>query len=103
MSQAYYDHPFLEVEAAKRLLELGVKVIGVDTLSPDETRVDGSFPDFAVHHAVLGAGAVIAENLTNLEAIQTGDWLVSLVPLKLGGLDGSPIRAFASSTAALSP
>ena len=100
MSQAYYDHPFLEVEAVKRLLELGVKVIGVDTLSPSETRTDGSFPDFAVHHAVLGAGAVIAKNLNNLEAI---DWLVSLVPLKLGGLDGSPIRAFASSAAALSP
>ncbi|TBU22930.1 putative cyclase [Dichomitus squalens] len=102
-SQMYYEHPFLEAEAAKRLLELGVKVIGVDALSPDETRVDGSIPDFAVHGLVLGAGAVIAENLTNLEAIQKGDWLVSLVPLKLGGLDGSPVRAFAWSAAALSP
>ncbi|KAI1785845.1 putative cyclase [Ganoderma leucocontextum] len=101
-SETYCDHPFLDVEVARRLLELGVKVIGVDTLSPDETRVDGSTPDFAVHDVVLAAGVVIAENLTNLAVLQAGDWLVSLVPLKLGGLDGSPVRAFAWSTAALS-
>ncbi|KAI0753450.1 putative cyclase [Daedaleopsis nitida] len=91
----YHHHPFLEPDAAKGLLELGVKLIGIDTLSPDETRVDGSMPDFRVHEVVLGAGAILAENLTNLEAIQTGDWLVTLMPLKLGGCDGSPVRAFA--------
>lgn len=100
-SETYYDHPFLDAEVAKGLLELGAKVIGVDTLSPDETRVDGSTPDFAVHDVVLGAGAVIAENLINLAALEKGDWLVSLVPLKLGGLDGSPVRAFAWSTTSL--
>ncbi|KAH9856748.1 putative cyclase [Lenzites betulinus] len=94
-SPTFFDHPFLTHDASQRLLDLGVKLIGVDTLSPDETHVDGSTTDFGVHHAVLGAGALIAENLTNLEAIQTGDWLVSLMPLKLKGCDGSPVRAFA--------
>lgn len=94
-SDEYYHHPFLEVDAARRLLELGVKLIGIDTLSPDETRLDGSMPEFGVHEVVLGAGAMLAENLTNLEAIQTDDWLVTLMPLKLGGCDGSPVRAFA--------
>ena len=79
---------------------LGVKLVGVDTLSPDETRVDGTMPDFGVHAAVLGAGMIIAENLTNLKAIQDGDWLVTLVPLKLGGSDGSPVRAFATEAGA---
>ncbi|KAI0366709.1 putative cyclase [Pilatotrama ljubarskyi] len=94
-SDAYLDHPFLTRDAAQRLVNLGVKLIGVDTLSPDETRVDGLTPDFGVHEVVLGAGALLAENLRNLEAIQTGDWRVSAVPLKLKGCDGSPVRAFA--------
>ncbi|KAL7277570.1 putative cyclase [Trametes coccinea BRFM310] len=94
-SDLYFDHPFLTRDAAQHLVRLGVKLIGVDTLSPDETRVDGSTPDFGVHEVVLGAGAVIAENLTNLCAIQIGEWLVSVVPLKLKGCDGSPVRAFA--------
>ena len=91
----YYHHPFLERDAAEKLIRLGVKAIGVDTLSPDETRLDGVAPDFGVHQVVLGAGAILAENLTNLEAIQSGDWLVNLAPLKLEGCDGSPVRAFA--------
>ncbi|CDO72613.1 hypothetical protein BN946_scf184985.g32 [Trametes cinnabarina] len=94
-SDAYLEHPFLARDAAQRLIDLGVKLIGVDALSPDETRVDGSTPDFGVHAVVLGAGAVLAENLTNLAEIQTGEWLVSLAPLKLKGCDGSPVRAFA--------
>ncbi|KAI8978217.1 putative cyclase [Trametes punicea] len=91
----YFEHPFLTRDAAQRLVDLGVKLIGIDALSPDETRLDGSTPDFGVHEIVLGAGAVLAENLRNLNAIQTGDWLVSVVPLKLKGCDGSPVRALA--------
>ncbi|KAJ3001039.1 hypothetical protein NUW54_g6691 [Trametes sanguinea] len=94
-SDLYFEHPFLTRDAAQHLIDLGVKLIGVDTLSPDETRVDGSTPDFGVHELVLGAGAVLAENLTNLGAIRTGDWCVNLIPLKLKGCDGSPVRAFA--------
>ncbi|KAI0644925.1 putative cyclase [Trametes meyenii] len=95
-SSVYFEHPFLTRDAAERLIALGVKAIGVDTLSPDETCVDGSTPDFGVHHVVLGAGALIVENLTNIASIASGDWLVNFVPLKLKGLDGSPVRAFAS-------
>ena len=97
-SDEYHHHPFLDGSAAKKLLDIGVKLIGVDTLSPDETRVDGTMPDFGVHEVMLGAGKVIAENLTNLQSIQEGDWLVTLVPLKLSGSDGSPVRAFATET-----
>lgn len=94
----YADHPYLSAEAAQRIIDLGVRVIGIDTFSPDETFVDFENvpePSFEVHKIVLGAGAIIAENLTNLEAIQEGEWIVSLVPLKIGGCDGSPVRACA--------
>ena len=92
----YFGHPFLDSDAATKLLALGAKLIGIDTLSPDETRMDEIAPDFGVHTAVLGAGKVIAENLTNLEEIKNGEWLVNVVPLKLSGSDGSPVRAFAT-------
>ncbi|KZT03936.1 putative cyclase [Laetiporus sulphureus 93-53] len=99
-SSAYFDHPYVDRDAATRIVELGVKAIGIDTLSPDMTFTD---PDvhgtFDVHHIILGAGGVIAENLANLEKIQEGSWIVSMVPLKLAGCDGSPVRAFATPRA----
>lgn len=95
----YYDHPFLDPEAARQIMKTGIRVIGIDTLSPDETHLDSAVEgDVGVHQAILGADGLIAENLTNLADIQEGDWSVNLVPLKLGHCDGSPIRAFASRT-----
>ncbi|KAH8103559.1 putative cyclase [Cristinia sonorae] len=96
----YFDHPFLSSDAASRILELGVTLIGIDTLSPDETLLPSQnapepHGDFGVHQAVLGAGHLIVENLTNLGSIVDGEWTVSLLPLKIGGCDGSPIRACA--------
>lgn len=97
-TEEYIEHPYLSGEAAQQIIDIGIRVIGVDTFSPDETFRESEpvpEPSFVVHKIVLGAGAIIAENLTNLDAIQDGEWIVSLVPLKLGGCDGSPVRACA--------
>lgn len=97
----YHDHPYLEREAAERIIATGIRTVGFDTLNPDETpRPDGSTVGdggFGVHEVILGAGGVICENLTNLHAIYEdgGEFVVSLVPLNLEGSDGSPVRAFA--------
>jgi kynurenine formamidase len=94
----YHDHPFISREAAEKIIATGVRVLGVDTLSPDETfveRTDGE-PSFAVHKVILGSGGVIAENLTNLDMILGKDAIVSLIPLNIRGCDGSPVRGFAS-------
>ncbi|KAJ7503164.1 putative cyclase [Mycena galericulata] len=91
----YLDHPFLERAAAEHIIATGIQVVGVDALSPDETRLDGT-GSFGAHEVILGAGAVIAENLTNLHAIVGLDYTVHLVPLNIDGSDGSPIRAYAS-------
>ena len=94
-TEDYIHHPYVAPHTSQWLVDLGVRVLGIDTFSPDETFVDPTKFIFAVHKIVLGADAVIVENLTNLEAIQEGEWIVSVVPLKLEGADGSPIRACA--------
>lgn len=93
----YYDHPYLDRDAIKRVLATGIRVVGVDTLNPDETPFNGvgGLHGFGVHETILGAGGVIAENLTNLEAIDGPGYTVSLVPLNMDGSDGSPVRAYA--------
>ena len=108
-----FDHPWLATDVAERLVALGVRVIGVDTMSPDQCPVpagngggggggDGSAPDLGVHRAILGAGGFIVENLTNLDALLAAQnkepgsqVIVSVLPLRIVGCDGSPVRAVA--------
>jgi kynurenine formamidase len=92
----YYDHPFLDRGAAQLLLDAGVRTVAVDALSVDETAPAGEQPGgYPAHHIILGAGGVIAENLANLGAIDFPEPLISLLPIKLGGSDGAPVRAVA--------
>jgi len=94
-SERYFDHPHLDPSACARILERGVRTIGIDALNPDETIVDGE-GRFPVHELVFAAGGVICENLTNLVAIQDEDALACLFPVRLGGrADGAPCRAIA--------
>ncbi|WP_427869477.1 cyclase family protein [Leucobacter luti] len=91
---SYLRHPHLEAEAAERLLELGMRVLGVDFLNPDPTPGPGEEADFPVHAAVLGADGLIVENLRGLEQLgRTAR--VGFFPLPLAGGDGAPVRAVA--------
>ncbi len=92
----YYDHPFLDRRAAQLILDAGVKTVAIDALNVDETVLEGPHPEgYPAHHAILGAGGVIAENLANLGQIDFPNPLLSLLPIKLGGSDGAPVRAIA--------
>ncbi len=93
---AYYDHPHLTPDAAARIIATGVRTVGVDALSVDETPAPGADTDaYPVHHVLLGAGAVIVENLTNLELIDFASPMVSVLPMRLDDADGAPVRAVA--------
>jgi kynurenine formamidase len=96
-TKEYFDHPYLMEDVAKGLVEHGIRVVGVDTMNPDETMLEGEGENgFKFHQVFLGAGGVIAENITNLKSlIGLHNVHVSLLPLKLEGVDGSPIRAIA--------
>lgn len=95
-TERYLDHPFLTGDAADHVLATGVRTVAIDAASVDETTLDGSPPGgFAVHRAVLGAGGVLVENLTNLAAVDMADPVLSVLPLRLAGADGAPVRAVA--------
>ena len=54
---------------SRLILDAGVRTVAIDALNVDETAVEGESPEgYPVHHAILGSGGVIAENLTNLAA-----------------------------------
>jgi kynurenine formamidase len=95
-STGYFDHPFLDGEACRRLFDLGARTILIDCPNLDETILDGREPDFSCHHHIAAAGGIISENITNLAAVDFPDPFVSILPIRLGGdADGAPCRAVA--------
>lgn len=93
----YLRHPSFDARIAERLVAAGVRLVGMDTLNPDPTPPPGSggVPRLPFHDVFLGAGGGIIENLTNLAAVTWPDPLFSALPLRLAGVDGSPVRAAA--------
>lgn len=92
----YYRHPSLHSDIARFLLDCGVTVLGVDMLNPDHTPAqDEEFAGLPVHDLFLGAGNIIIENLANLASVDWPRPTVIALPLSLGAVDGSPVRAVA--------
>lgn len=88
----YVEHPWLDAEAARMILDAGVRTVGIDAPSIDAP----SDPALPTHHVLARAGAVIVENLTNLDALLGAvEVRVWLFPLPLAGADGAPARAVA--------
>ncbi len=87
----FTDYPVLSEEAAKYLVDLGLKGIGLDAISPDV--IDSE--DFPIHHILLSAGLIIVENLTNLNQILDQTFTLAVFPLKVEQADGMPVRAVA--------
>jgi len=85
----YFENArFIPREFAEKLVKLGVKVVGLDSFSPDE-------PPFDVHKILLKHDILIVENLTNLDKLTGGNFRVFILPLKLENTDGAPCRVIA--------
>jgi arylformamidase len=78
----------VDPEAAALLGEEGVKLVGLDTPSVD----DLDSKELPTHNTLDRHGIAILEGLV-LEGIPEGEYELIALPLKLFGLDASPVRA----------
>ncbi|RJF98250.1 arylformamidase [Noviherbaspirillum saxi] len=70
------------------LARAGVALVGIDTpsLDPQESKT------LDAHHAVRAHGMAILEGIV-LDGVPAGDYELIALPLKLAGMDASPVRA----------
>ncbi len=79
---------YIEEDAAEFIAELGILLVGTDAPSVDAFESK----DLPSHRRLLHQGIVILEG-ARLENVPPGDYELICLPLKLAGLDGSPVRA----------
>ena len=72
------DYVGVTESGARHLVEHGIKVVGVDDLSP-------------AHRLLLGAGTIVIEGL-NLRDVDPGIYDRYCLPLRVVGSDGAPAR-----------
>ena len=89
-TESAFDPDFvcLDDDAAVFLATHGILLVGIDTPSVDAYSSD----TLPVHKILLSHGIAILENAL-LDDVPPGDYEIVCLPLKLDGLDGSPVRA----------
>ena len=100
-TSAWDEQPSLSPAAARWLRDKGVKLLAVDTQTPDlplaRRTADFAWP---VHRALLAEGILIAEQLANLRPLAGRRVEFMFAPLPIEGSDGSPARVLARPIAA---
>ncbi len=86
------DYVALAPEGADLLIERGIRLVGIDSLSI-ERDATGKFP---VPHRPLGSGSRILEALL-LAEVPPGPYVLECLPLRLRDGDGGPARAALAS------
>jgi arylformamidase len=81
------DYIHLSQNAAKWLVRRGIRLLGVDYLSVEASKVS----KHQVHQTLLGAGVAIIEGL-DLSRVPAGPCQLVCLPLKIKGGDGAPAR-----------
>ena len=88
----YFDNnPGLAIDAARYLASKRINLVGIDSPSIDL----GKDSKFLAHHILLSKDVLIVENLCDLEKISGVHFKLIVLPLKLKGATGSPVRAIA--------
>jgi arylformamidase len=82
------DFVYLSADAARQLVDAGVRTVGIDYLS-----IGGFHHDLVeTHRVLLGAGVWVIEGL-RLAHVEPGAYQLICLPLKIAGADGAPARA----------
>lgn len=80
------DFVYIAADAAKYLVDRGVKLVGIDYLSVGEYKSGAQ-----VHRILLEHGVVIVEGL-DLSMVKPDVYELMCLPLKIKGADGAPAR-----------
>lgn len=94
-SQSWREHPsdfqkefvYIDAEAALYLVELGVRLVGIDYLSVDSFFAE----ELTTHLRLLRNNIVIIEGL-DLSSVPSGEYTLFCLPMKVNGADGAPAR-----------
>jgi arylformamidase len=88
------DFTYLTLQAAERLVEMDVKLVGIDYLSIEKFGEE----NFPVHKLLLGREVVILEGL-DLRKVPAGDYELICLPIKIISQtgDGAPARVILRS------
>ncbi|MFA4872749.1 MAG: cyclase family protein [Patescibacteria group bacterium] len=84
----YQDYGAIGNDAAKFLAAKKIKLVGVDYLSVERR----GNPGHPVHKSLLRAGVAIVEGV-NLTGVKPGKYTLVCLPLKIIGIEASPVRA----------
>jgi len=90
--------PAVEPVTARWLASSGVRLLGVDVPSVDPLDSKA----LEAHHALLGSGVALLENLA-LADLPEGEYDLIALPLRIVGGDASPVRAVVRRRAAGRP
>ena len=89
MDSAFHkDFAYIAPDAAQRLADAGVVLVGVDYISAEQFGA----PAPRTHQILLGKGIPIVEGL-DLRPVQASDYDLIVLPLKVRGHEGAPARA----------
>jgi arylformamidase len=84
----YLNYPEISGELAKKLADIGISVVGMDTPSPDRAP-------YGIHNILFKGDVLIIENLTNLETlIGKTNFEITALPIKLE-TEAAPCRVVA--------
>lgn len=87
----YFDNwPYIDESFTKKLVELKIKSIGLDTPSVDSLKTNN-----CIHNILFNNDIAVIECLVNLNKVKDKNLFFSAAPLKIKGAEGSPVRAYA--------
>ena len=85
----FKKNPVLTPDAAEEIIKHGVKIVGIDSFTPD------NYP-YTFHKILFRKNILILENLINLSRLKKHCKLY-IAPLNLINADGAPTRVFAKT------
>lgn len=95
----YCRYPYVSLDLARALVDLKVRMLLLDTPSPD--MPEGPRPpdfDWPIHRVLIRGGILITEQVAHLDLLRARRFRLYALPIAIAGSDGAPARVFAELT-----